>query len=262
MEQVEQEEDRKQEQQDKEMMALHTPPKLMYWLGYYLKRPYCWKKWKPGPKKDRMRLNRVRCKDSYYNAVLDIPEIYEKIMQYLDHDDPADAIHFARALETLGAETNLEGLYLKKKKEQYGYTERVSIGLMRKKLLKGYHCRLCGVRSHLLDPSDKKKKNNTITTVPMCWKCMNTKYKLVNRNKAIAIMLKYNACMPMDQILSILGKPVGVCCKISAHDHLPSVKYSHQWYYVRNDVVKARENWIKRQKEEALLEPKEDTMDL
>jgi len=237
---------------DKFLKLLDERPPKMWFIGipFSLRT----KPWKAGPKKDRIRLNRVRSWSIKYNPTLDVPEIYEKIMSYLDHEDPADALNFARALETLGSQENLEGKYLANKLIQWKYTERVSFGLLRVKILKGNHCRHCGKRFQTY-----KKLNNTITEIPLCWKCMQLRYKLVSKKKAIGLMLEYNATMPMGQIMSILSRPAGPKCCIGEEGHLRFVKYNHQTYYIKKDVLQARENWKRRNVEEC-LDPMEQTM--
>jgi len=214
---------------------------------------YSTKKWKAGPKKDRIRLNRVRSFYPRYHHALDIREIYEKIVGYLDPENPADVVNFARALETLGCRENLEGMYLMRKIENWGYTSRVSIGLMRKKILGGFHCNLCGERYNLLDPA-KNMKRNTITRVPTCWKCMNKKYKLVEKRKAITILMGYNTSMPMEEILAILSPAPSHRCQHGPEGHLRYVKYSHRMYYLKKDVLEAKKNWQARQVEDAMEE--------
>lgn len=252
-------EERKEEKkEDKELIALYETRVIMWFLGsirdMQLKEGRCYiKKWKPGPKKDRIRLNRVRSIYTRYHPALDIKEIYEKIVGYLDPADPADVVNFARALETLGCRENLEGLYLKRKIESWGYTSRVSIGLMRKKILGGFHCNLCGERNNLLDPA-KNMKRNTITNVPTCWKCMNKKYKLIDKKKAIELFMGYNASMPMPDILAILSPPPSHKCKHGPEGHLRYVKYSHRFFYLKKDVMEAKKNWLARQVEDAMEE--------
>jgi len=237
------------EEDSKVIKEIYGTPNRMWYIGKG--KAFIQKKWKPGPKKDRMRINRVRAYKRMYNPVLDIPEIFERIMVYLDHEDPMDAINFTRTLETLGCQENLEAKYLYKKHFEWKYTNRVSLGLLRKKIAHGYHCRRCGKRYEKLNPK-KMQSNNTITSKPLCWKCMKMCYKLVTKRKAISIMLTYNASMPMDLINSILGKPAGPACSVGEGGHLRRIKYAHQWYYLKKDVVEARENWKRRHDEELI----------
>lgn len=213
-----------------------------YLGGFKIQRP-----WKRGPKKDRIRINRVRALKPHYNYALDIPEIFNKIMDYLDHTDPMDAINFSRAIETLGSEANLEGLYLLKKHKEWGYTDRVSLGLLRCKIAKAKHCRRCGERSNTYGYGS----SDSITTTPLCWICLNLRFALISKTRAKSFM--ENAVDPMMPpcLIKMMLKPNQneMISVNGISKYIRNVKYRQVRYYLKSDVKEFIKEWQEKERE-------------
>lgn len=217
---------------DKLMKEISETPKRM-WMLYSGLMSRHMREWKKGPKTDRIRINRVRSMNPRYNETLDIPEIFDRIVMYLDADDPADAINFCRAIETLGCLRNIEAIYLLSRRDRYKFTDRVSLGLMRTKLLKHTHCTDCrDTGAWLWKPTIISKQPYTPNQKGkgLCWFCLRKRYTLMTHKVASAYLMKRNR-MTEPQSYEYLD-----CPKHS----IPRIKYGNKFYYFKSDLREIR----------------------
>lgn len=218
------------------------------------------KRWKRGPNTDRLRINRVRSYFPRYHRALDVPEIYERIMVYLDADSPLDALNFSRTLETLGCWENRECNYLFKKRKDYFYTHRTSLGKLRSKMVGGKHCHVCGMQGKWLykDPPKNYTRKRIITqTTHLCWSCLNARFKMTTKDGAFALLSK-GGHLELPEVKELL-----YCGKHG----IPAFKYGNKIYYSEKHIKMARK--AKRDEKRAQLrnklfaaEDKENNMDV
>jgi hypothetical protein len=213
-------------------------PKKMFWMlsnGHGIPELItpAVKPWKRGPNTDRIRINRVRSYFPRYHRALDVPEIYERIMVYLDADSPLDALNFSRAMETLGCWENRECRYLFKKRKDYFYTHRTSLGKLRSKMVGGKHCHICGMQGKWLykDPPKTYARKRIITqTTRLCWSCLNAKFPMAPSERAFALLSK-GGHLESSEVKELLH-----CGKHG----IPAFKYGSKVYYSIQHIKMAR----------------------
>lgn len=99
--------------------------------------------WVPGNKCDKERWNRYRSPTERYHTALNTIEIVQMILDHVVKVDPVAGLWFCRAIETLGSPLYLERAYLAQRRIDSGFTDRVSLGNMRQKILQKTHCLRC-----------------------------------------------------------------------------------------------------------------------
>jgi hypothetical protein len=208
-----------------------------------------------GNSTDKDKRNRYRSGYRRYHVALDTIELVASIILLVGDDDPVSACSFARALETLGSEYDLELSYLKVKGQQYT-NSKMNLKITRNKLLKGRHCVECfailrGGGGHV----------NEISRRPRCWFCTMKKFKLVTRTMARTIMMRVFK-LPTEFVCNIMGlrrnsrsvvmnmrrgnknDPMFVVqdrSEISGAGFplVRRMKYMKQWYFSYEDLVRA-----------------------
>lgn len=182
--------------------------------------------WKKGNKSDKMRAIRYRRFERSYHRALDISEIYEKILSYVVHEDPIAALHFVRALEFLGCHEALELAFLAVRRDAR-FTNRIGLGIMRTKMLKGKHCTKCFsiIRSLGI---------NQFTKSPLCQHCFAQNNALITKNEA-EIRMRVKG-VPVDAI-KVLLSPFDDKCPLGVH--LRRIKYKGMTFYLYKEVREA-----------------------
>ena len=200
-------------------------------------------KWKRGNSSDKVRCVRYRRLNKSYNPVLDIPEIFEMIISYVEYWDFPAAMHFCRALEFLGSTNPLELNLLLQKRDKH-FTSRIGVMSMRIKCgmkLSGdaqdwnnRHCMNCMVKVQ------KSLHFNPIEPdILRCWECFNQRYKLLRKDAAVRLLRIFG--INNDRIRRMLSGS-GMKC----HDlcgHLKSVRFKNVQYFLWSDVLEQRRRY-------------------
>ena len=199
--------------------------------NYTIERYISPQKWKAGNKTDKRRINRYRSEHKRYHPALDVSEIFEHIMSYVVWADARSAVHFCRALETLGSRYNFEEMFLEVFKAQR-FTPKIGIGSARVKIMKGDHCLDCLKRLRCHWTSE----NNVIDRVPRCWSCFQRHHQVVPSYQVKARLLAAGMKPHVvNRGLDTKNKCLCGSCKCLKSE-LRFVIYKCTRYFLRDDV--------------------------